>query len=62
LAVGLLVVSVVMLKGVFPTAVAYLGIAAGVLGIASEALRFVIEGGDGVCGVLMTVWSRRQRQ
>ena len=62
LAVGLLVVSVVMLKGVFPTAVAYLGIAAGVLGIASEALRFMIEGGDGVCGVLMTVWSRRQRQ
>src|SRR5450759_3879998 len=40
LAVGLLVVSVVMLKGVFPTAVAYLGICAGVLGIASEALRF----------------------
>lgn len=62
LAVGLLVVSVVMLKGVFPTAVAYLGIAAGVLGIAREALRFVIEGGDGVCGVFMTVWSRRQRQ
>jgi Domain of unknown function (DUF4386) len=54
--VGLLVVSIVMVKGVFARAVAYLGIATGVLGIASEALRPVIEGGYGVYGVLLLVW------
>jgi Domain of unknown function (DUF4386) len=54
--VGLLIVSMVMLKGVFPRAVAYLGIATGVLGIASEALRPVIEGGYAVYGVLLLVW------
>ncbi|HET7476262.1 MAG TPA: DUF4386 domain-containing protein [Dermatophilaceae bacterium] len=54
--VGLLIVSMVMLKGVFPRAVAYLGIAVGVLGIASEALRFVFEGAYGVYGVLLLVW------
>jgi len=56
-AVGLLIVSIVMLRGVFPRAVAYLGIATGVLGVASEALRFVVEGGYGVYGVLMLVWT-----
>jgi len=55
--VGLLIVSIVMLKGVFPRTVAYLGIAVGVLGIASEALRPVIEGGYGVYGVLLLVWT-----
>jgi hypothetical protein len=54
--VGLLIVSIVMRKGVFPRAVAYLGIAVGVLGIASEALRFVTEGLYGVYGVLLPVW------
>jgi len=39
--VGLLIVSIVMLKGVFPKAVAYLGVATGVLGISAEALRMV---------------------
>ena len=43
--VGLLIVSIAMLKGVFSRFVAYLGIATGVLGIVSEALRFVIEAG-----------------
>jgi hypothetical protein len=54
--VGLLIVSIVMRKGVFPRAVAYLGIAVGVLGIASEALRFVTEGLYVVYGVLLPVW------
>jgi len=54
--VGLLIVSIVMRKGVVPRAVAHLGIAVGVLGIASEALRFVIEGLYGVYGVLLLVW------
>jgi hypothetical protein len=51
--VGLLIVSIVMRKGVFPRAVAYLGIAVGALGIASEALRFVTEGLYGVYGDLL---------
>jgi hypothetical protein len=57
ISVGLLIVSIVMLRGVFPRAVAYLGIATGALGVASEALRFVIEGAYGVYGVLMLVWT-----
>jgi hypothetical protein len=54
--VGMVIVSLVMLQGVFPRGVAYLGIGTGVLGIASEALRPVIEGGYGVYGVLLLVW------
>jgi hypothetical protein len=54
--VGLLIVSIVMLQGVFPKAVAYLGIAVGILGIASEALRFVFEGAYGIYGELLLVW------
>lgn len=54
--VAMLVVSVVMLGGVFPRAVAYLGIVAGLLGIAAEALRMVTEGFYGVYGVLLPVW------
>lgn len=55
--VGLLIVSLVMLKGVFPRVVAYLGVVAGALGIGGEALRFVFEGAYGVYGVLMTIWT-----
>jgi hypothetical protein len=54
--VGLLIVSIVMLRGVFPRAVAYLGVTVGILGIAGEALRFVFEGFYGVYGVLLLVW------
>ncbi len=54
--VGLLIVSIVMLKGVFPRAVAYLGVATGVLGISAEALRMVFEGFYGVYGMLLPVW------
>ena len=54
--VGLLIVSIVMLKGVFPKAVAYLGVAAGVLGIVGEALRMIIEGYYGIAGVLALIW------
>ena len=55
--VGMLIVSLVMLRGVFPRWIAYLGIATGILGVASEALRPVIEGGYGVYGVLLLVWT-----
>jgi len=48
-AVALLIVSIVMLKGVFPKAVAYLGVATGVLGISAEAAggaaRTLLAGG-----------------
>ena len=54
--VGLLIVSIVMLKGVFPKAVAYLGVAAGILGISAEALRMVFEGFYGIVGVLPLIW------
>jgi hypothetical protein len=56
MAVGLLIVSIVMLKGVFPKTVAYLGVATGVLGISAEALRMVFEGFYVVYGVLLPIW------
>jgi hypothetical protein len=54
--IAMLVVSVVMLRGVFARAVAYLGIVTGLLGIAAEALRMVFEGFYGVYGVLLPIW------
>lgn len=57
--VGMLIISLVMLRGVFPRWIAYLGIATGILGVASEALRPVIESGYGVYGLLC--WSGRLR-
>lgn len=53
---GLLLVSVVMLRGVFPRWVAWLGVVTGVLGIAAEALRMVVEGFYVVYGILLPVW------
>jgi hypothetical protein len=55
--VGMLVVSLVMLRGVFPRWVAYLGIATGLLGVASEALRPVIEDGYAAYGLLLLAWT-----
>ncbi|WP_185747087.1 DUF4386 family protein [Humibacillus xanthopallidus] len=54
--VAMLVVSVVMIGGVFPRAVAYLGIVTGLLGIAAEVLRMVVEGFYGIYGVLLPIW------
>jgi hypothetical protein len=48
--VGILILSLVMLKGVFAKGVAYLGIATGALGIVSEALRFALPAGYAVYG------------
>src|SRR5450759_4508609 len=56
MAVGMLIVSIVMLKGGFPKAVAYLGVATGVLGISAEALRMVFEGFYVFYGVLLPIW------
>ena len=54
--VGMLIISLIMLKGVFPKGVAYLGIVTGVLGIVSEALRPMIGAGYFVYGLLMPAW------
>lgn len=54
--IALLITSVVMLGGVFPRAVAYLGIITGLLGIAAEALRMIFEGFYVVYGVLLPIW------
>jgi Domain of unknown function (DUF4386) len=55
-ALGILILSLVMLKGVFPKGVAYLGIVTGALGIVSEAFRDMIGPGYYVYGLLLPVW------
>lgn len=54
--VGILIVSLVMLKGVFPKGIAYTGIVTGVLGTVSEALRPLIGPGYFVYGLLLPTW------
>jgi hypothetical protein len=54
--IGILVVSLVMVRGVFPTSVAYLGVATGAIGIVSEALIHVLGGAYAIYGVLVMVW------
>jgi hypothetical protein len=54
--IGILIISLVMLKGVFHKGVAYLGIVTGVLGIISEALRPILGVGYAVYGVLFLIW------
>ncbi len=55
-ALGILLISLVMLKGVFSKGVAYLGIATGAVGIASETFRTVIGPGYYIYGLLLPVW------
>ena len=54
--VGILILSLVMLKGVFPKGVVYLGIVTGALGIVSEALRPILGPGYLVYGLLLPTW------
>jgi hypothetical protein len=54
--VGILITSLVMLKGVFPKGTAYLGIVTGALGIVSEALRPILGPGYFVYGLLLPIW------
>ncbi|HAE84434.1 MAG TPA: hypothetical protein DCK85_13680 [Ktedonobacter sp.] len=54
--VGILIISLVMLKGVFHKGVAYLGIVTGALGIVSEALRPILGFGYVVFFVLEVIW------
>jgi len=55
-AIGILILSLVMLRGVFPKGFAYLGIVTGALGIVSEALRDMIGPGYFVYGLLLPIW------
>lgn len=54
--IGLLIVALVMLKGVFPKVLAYLGIITGSLGIVSEILRPILGISYTFYGVLLLVW------
>jgi hypothetical protein len=55
-AIGILILSLVMLKGVFHKGVAYLGIATGAIGIISEALRPIVGPGYYIYGLLLPIW------
>jgi len=54
--VGIFLISLVMLRGVLPQAVAWLGLATGALGVVSEALRFVAPSFYWGYGVLLWAW------
>jgi hypothetical protein len=54
--VGILILSLVMLKGVFHKSVASLGIVTGILGIVSETLRPIMGISYAVYGVLLILW------
>jgi hypothetical protein len=55
-AVGILIVSLVMLKGLFRKSIAYLGIVTGVLGIVSEGARTIVGAGYLFYGILLMIW------
>lgn len=55
-AAGILILSLVMLKGVFPRGIAYLGIVTGAVGIVSEVLRNMLGAGYYVYGLLLPIW------
>lgn len=54
--VGILIISLVMIKGVFPKWVAYLGVVTGAIGVVSEALISVLGIVYAIYGVLVIVW------
>ena len=54
--VGIFLMSVVMLKGVLPRTIAWLGILTGALGVLSEALRFAAPEFYWGYGVLLWAW------
>lgn len=55
-ALGILILSLVMLKGVFWKGVGYLGIVTGALGMVSETLREMIGPAYFVYGILLPAW------
>lgn len=54
--VGILIVSLLMLQGIFPRGIAYLGIATGAIGIVCEGLKPVLGPGYIVYGLVLFVW------
>lgn len=54
--VGILVISVLMTKGPLPRTVAWLGIAAGAVGLLGEVLRSALPSIDAVHGLLVGAW------
>src|SRR5512135_1411623 len=54
--VGILILSFVMLRGVFHKGIAYLGIATGAIGTVSEALRPMLGVGYIGYGLLLPIW------
>jgi hypothetical protein len=55
LAVGILLIGIVMLRGTFSRAAAYLGVATGVLGIASVVGQLVVAGSGAIIAILASV-------
>ncbi|WP_448810523.1 DUF4386 domain-containing protein [Agromyces bauzanensis] len=55
-AVGILLVSLVMLRSTLPRTLAWLGIATGVVGVASEVLRYAAPMFYSVYGLLLWAW------
>jgi hypothetical protein len=55
-AIGILIISVVMLKGVVNKGIAYLGIVTGAIGIISEALRNMLGIGYVVYWIFFVIW------
>jgi hypothetical protein len=53
---GILLIALLMLRGVFARRLAWLGVATGAVGIAAEALRPLLGWGYAVYGVLIFVW------
>ena len=54
--IGILVVSLVMVRSAFSKSVAYLGVATGALGIVSEALLPLLGSAYAIYGMLVMVW------
>jgi hypothetical protein len=54
--VGILLISMVMLRGVFSKALAWLGVVTGAIGIASEALRPWLGWSYAIYGILVFLW------
>lgn len=55
-ALGVLLVSLLMLRGTFTRPLAWLGVATGAVGIVAEALRPFLGAGYAVYGLLLFVW------
>lgn len=53
---SILLISVLMLRGVFARSLAWLGVATGAIGIVSEALRPLLGAAYAIYGVLIMIW------